>query len=75
MEKQPRPISAQAWELFHVVGDKTFAKFLRGLPLDDQVGVRGTLIEAVSEEEFANGGRRGLSPALLSGDDEDSLSR
>jgi hypothetical protein len=34
----------EAWELFHVVGDKTLAKFVRGLPLADQVGVRGTLI-------------------------------
>jgi uncharacterized delta-60 repeat protein len=45
----------EAWELFHVVGDKTLAKFLRGLPLGDQVGVRGTLIGGMSEEEFANG--------------------
>jgi uncharacterized delta-60 repeat protein len=45
----------EAWELFHVVGDKTLAKFLRGLPLADQVGVRGTLIGGMSEEEFANG--------------------
>jgi uncharacterized delta-60 repeat protein len=45
----------EAWELFHVVGDKTLAKFVRGLPLADQVGVRGTLIGGMSEEEFANG--------------------
>ena len=45
----------EAWELFHVVGDKTLAKFVRGLPLADQVGVRGTLIGGLSEEEFANG--------------------
>ena len=42
------------WELFHVVGDKTLAKFVRGLSLADQVGVRGTLIAGLSEEEFAN---------------------
>ena len=40
----------EAWELFHVVGDKTLAKFVRGLPLADQVGVRGTLIGGMSEE-------------------------
>jgi uncharacterized delta-60 repeat protein len=45
----------EAWELFHVVGDKTLAKFVRGLPLADQVGVRGTLVGGMSEEEFANG--------------------
>ena len=45
----------EAWELFHVVGDKTFSNFVRGLPLADQVGVRGTLIGGMSEEEFANG--------------------
>jgi hypothetical protein len=45
----------EAWELFHVVGDKTLAKFVGGLPLADQVGVRGTLIGGMSEEEFANG--------------------
>jgi hypothetical protein len=37
------------------VGDKTLAKFLRGLPLADQVDVRGTLIHGLSAEEFANG--------------------
>src|ERR1700730_1805064 len=47
--------SPEMWELFHVVGDKTLAKFGRGLPLADQVGVRGTLIGGMSEEEFANG--------------------
>ena len=41
--------------LFHLVGDKTFSNFVRGLPLGDQVGVRGTLIGGMSEEEFANG--------------------
>jgi len=41
--------------LFHLVGDKTFSNFVRGLPLADQVGVRGTLIGGMSEEEFANG--------------------
>jgi uncharacterized delta-60 repeat protein len=45
----------EMWELFHVVGDKTLAKFVRGLPLADQVGVRGTLIGGLSEEEFGNG--------------------
>src|SRR6266436_641745 len=34
---------------------ETLAKFVRGLPLADQVGVRGTLIGGMSEEEFANG--------------------
>ncbi len=46
----------EAWELFHVVGDKTFAKFVRGLPLADQVGVRGSLIDGLLEEEIDNGG-------------------
>ena len=46
----------QAWELFHVVGDKTFAEFLRRQPLGDQVGARGIVISAGSEEEFANWG-------------------
>ncbi len=45
----------EAWELFHIVGDKTLAKFVGGLPLADQVGVRGTLIGGMSEEVFANG--------------------
>ena len=63
----------QAWELFHVVGDKTFSNFVRGLPVADQVGVRGTLIGGLSEEEFAQRSRRRLSAALFSRDDEDSL--
>ena len=46
----------EAWELFHVVGDKTFAKFVRGLPLADQVGVRRSLIDGLLEEEIDNGG-------------------
>jgi uncharacterized delta-60 repeat protein len=46
---------AQAWELFHVVGDKNFSNFVRDLPLTDQVGVRGTVMEGLSEEEFGNG--------------------
>jgi len=45
----------EMWELFHVVGDQTLAKFVRGLSLADQVGVRGTLIAGLFEEEFANG--------------------
>jgi uncharacterized delta-60 repeat protein len=45
----------QAWELFHVVGDKNFSNFVRSLPLGDQVGVRGMVIGAGSDEEF-NGG-------------------
>jgi len=44
----------QAWELFHVVGDKNFSNFVRGLPLGDQVGVRATLIAGSSDEEFGN---------------------
>jgi hypothetical protein len=44
----------QAWELFHVVGDKNFANFVRDLPLTDQVGVRGTLIAGASDEEFGS---------------------
>jgi uncharacterized delta-60 repeat protein len=46
----------EMWELFHVVGDKTFAEFLRRQPLGDQVGARGTVIGGGSEEEFANAG-------------------
>ncbi len=44
----------QAWELFHVVGDKNFSNFVRGLPVTDQVGVRGTLIAGGYDEEFGN---------------------
>lgn len=44
----------QAWELFHVVGDKNFSNFVRDLPVTDQVGVRGTLIAGMSDEEFGN---------------------
>jgi len=44
----------QAWELFHVVGDKNFSNFMRDLPLGDQVRVRGTLIAGGSDEEFGN---------------------
>jgi uncharacterized delta-60 repeat protein len=65
----------EAWELFHVVGDKTFSNFARSLPLGDQVNVRGTLIGGMAEEEFAKWGGRGLSPTLLSADDEASLPR
>ena len=65
----------QAWELFHVVGDKNFSNFVRDLPVTDQVGVRGTLIGGASDEEFVERGRRGLSAALFSRDDEDPLSR
>jgi uncharacterized delta-60 repeat protein len=43
----------QAWELFHVVGDKNFSNFVRDLPVTDQVGVRGML--GGGDEEFANG--------------------
>ena len=32
-----------AWALFHVVGDTTFAQFLRGLPVDDVAMIRGSL--------------------------------
>ena len=41
--------------VFHLVGDKTFSNFVRGLPLRDQVGVRRTVMGGLSEEEFANG--------------------
>ena len=41
--------------VFHLVGDKTFSNFVRGLPVADQVGVRGTMMGGLSEEEFANG--------------------
>src|SRR6266496_4699317 len=44
----------QAWELFHVVGDKNFSNFVRDLPVTDQVGVRGMVIGAGSAEVFAN---------------------
>jgi uncharacterized delta-60 repeat protein len=43
---------AQAWELFHVVGDKNFSNFVRGLPWTAQVGVRDTLLGGLSEEPF-----------------------
>lgn len=41
--------------VFHLVGDKTLSNFVRGLPVVDQVGVRGTVMGGLSEEEFANG--------------------
>jgi uncharacterized delta-60 repeat protein len=41
--------------VFHLVGDKAFSNFVRGLPVADQVGVRGTVMGGLSEEEFANG--------------------
>ena len=41
--------------VFHLVGDKTFSNFVRGLSVTDQVGVRGTVMGGLSEEEFANG--------------------
>lgn len=41
--------------VFHLVGDKTFSNFVRGLPVADQVGVRGTVMGGLSEEEFASG--------------------
>lgn len=43
------------WELFHVLGDKTLEKFVRGLPVAGQVEVRGTLMAGMSGEEFADG--------------------
>lgn len=46
----------EMWELFHVLGDKTFAKFVQGLPLADQLSVRGTVHGGLSEETFANAG-------------------
>jgi uncharacterized delta-60 repeat protein len=36
------------WELFHIVGDKRFAEFLRRQPLGEQVGARGMLVEGLS---------------------------
>jgi hypothetical protein len=41
--------------VFHLVGDKTFSNFVRGLPVADQVSARGTVMGGLSEEEFANG--------------------
>src|SRR6476660_3591181 len=41
--------------VFHLVGDKTFSNFVRELPVADQVGIRGTVMGGLSEEEFANG--------------------
>ena len=65
---------AQAWELFHVVGDKNFSNFVRDLPVTDQVGVRGIVIEQEClKKNSPNGRRRRLSAALFSRDDEDSL--
>jgi hypothetical protein len=51
---EPGGYYTQAWELFHVVGDKNFSNFVRGLPLADQVGVGGTLINGMSDETFVN---------------------
>lgn len=44
----------EAWELFHILGDKTLSKFVSGLPVADQVDVRGTLIAGQAGEEFVN---------------------
>lgn len=41
--------------VFHLVGDKTLSNFVSGLPVDDQINVRGTVMGGLSEEEFANG--------------------
>jgi uncharacterized delta-60 repeat protein len=60
----------QAWELFHVVGDKNFSNFVRDLPLTDQVRVRGTLIAGMSDEEFGN-----FSPFQVTTADVDYLQR
>src|SRR6266403_2155790 len=35
---EPGGYYTQAWELFHVVGDKNFSNFVRGLPVTDQIG-------------------------------------
>src|SRR5207249_11484576 len=51
---EPGGYYTQAWELFHVVGDKNFSNFVRGLPVTDQIGVRGTLMRGASDEEFVN---------------------
>ncbi|HEX4697540.1 MAG TPA: delta-60 repeat domain-containing protein [Candidatus Udaeobacter sp.] len=40
------------WKLFHMVDDKTFAGFLRRLPLDKQIGIRRTLS---GDDEEING--------------------
>ena len=45
----------EAWELFHVVGDKTFAGFLRRLPLDEQIGIRRTVTGVASDEQGIKG--------------------
>jgi len=45
----------EAWELFHVVGDKTFAGFLRRLPLEEQIGIRRTVTGVASDEQGIKG--------------------
>ena len=60
--------------VFHLVGDKTLSNFVRGLPVADQVGVRRTLMGGL-RRRIRQRGRRKLSPALFSRDDEASLSR
>jgi len=62
--------------VFHLVGGQRLCRILcRGLPLADQVGVRGTVMGGLSEEEFANGADVNYLQTLFSRDDEDSLSR
>ena len=39
----------EMWELFHLVGDKKFAEFLRQQVLNDQLGARGILSGGLSE--------------------------
>jgi uncharacterized delta-60 repeat protein len=41
--------------VFHLVGDKSFSDFVRGLPVADQVDIRGTVMSGLAEEQFANG--------------------
>jgi len=43
------------WELFHMVDDKTFAGFLRRLPLDKQIRIRRTLTGEASDEQGVKG--------------------
>jgi uncharacterized delta-60 repeat protein len=43
------------WELFHMVDDKTFAGFLRRLPLDEQIGIRRTITGEASDDQGVKG--------------------
>ena len=55
MAPQPRAISRTRRQFFTSSGTRLFRILCAGCQLADQVGVRGTVMGGLSEEEFANG--------------------